>query len=215
MPASKITIKHNKHRIHPCPDDKKIELLKLLISQNEKSEIIIVSVEENDELKALSSQNVVVMSDKELYKAKDSTCKLLISYDLPSKAIVYISRLGSATQGAIILLDAKEQKQLYPIETLLGRVIRIEKLEGFEHGDLKLTIAQKRPEGEYNFKVEQEKEEERQAKKKRDEERGYSDKPKKFDKFDKKDDKFSKPKARKPKKVGRKINITARKAKED
>jgi len=216
MPANKITIKHNKHCIHPCPNDKKIELLKLLISQNENSKIIIVSVEENESLKELSSLHVEVMSDKELYKAKETTCDLLISYDLPTKAIVYISRLGSATKAAIILLDSTEQKQLYPIETLLGRVIRIEKIEGFEHGDLKLTIAQAKPESEYNFKVEQEKQEEREAKKKRDEERGYSDKPKKFDK---KDDKFDKSKSKfkdkKPKKVGRKINITARKAKED
>ena len=116
MPASKITIKHNKHRIHPCPDDKKIELLKLLISQNEDSKIIIVSVEENESLKELNSSHVEVMSDKELYKAKEATCDLLISYDLPTTAIVYISRLGSAKKGAIILLDSKEQKQLYPIE---------------------------------------------------------------------------------------------------
>jgi len=214
MPANKITIKHNKHCIHPCPDDKKIELLKLLISQNEKSKIIIVSVEENNDLKELNSLHVEVLSDKELYKEKEATCDLLISYDLPTKAIVYISRLGSATKGAIILLDSKEQKQLYPIETLLGRVIRQEKIEGFEHENLKLTIARAKPESEYIFKVEEEKQEEREAKRKRDEERGYSDKPKKpYDKDGKKPSDSKKYKA--PRAKGKKISIKALKSKED
>lgn len=214
MQSNKITIKHNKHCIHPCPNDKKIELLKLLISQNENSKIIIVSVEENELLKELSSLHVEVMSDKELYNAKQSTCDLLISYDLPMKAIVYISRLASATQSAIILLDSTEQKQLYPIETLLGRVIRQEKIEGFEHENLKLTIAKAKPESEYKFKVEEEKQAQREAKRKRDEERGYSDKPKKhFDKDSKKGDSAKKYKA--PRAKGKKINIKALKPKED
>lgn len=155
MSTNEIAIKHNKHRIHPCPNDKKLSLLKLLISQNPKAKIIVVSVDKVDTLEELVSDNVVVMSDKELYNSKESTCELLISYNLPTTAIVYMSRLARATDSALILLDAKEQKNLYPIETLLGRVIKQEVIEGFEYEeDQKMKLAQKpadKPK-EYEFK---------------------------------------------------------------
>lgn len=157
MSENKKPIKHNKHRIHPCPNEKKLELLKLIITENSDKKLLIVSCEENEDLKELASKKVIVMSDKELYNSKDTDGELLISYDLPSVALVYMSRLGRAKTGAIILLDALEQKQLYPIETLIGKVIRIEKIEGFEHADLKLTIAKERPTAEYKFKTDLEK----------------------------------------------------------
>jgi hypothetical protein len=34
MSADAITIKPNNHRVHPCPNEKKIELISQLISQN-------------------------------------------------------------------------------------------------------------------------------------------------------------------------------------
>ena len=88
------------------------------------------------------------------------------------------------------------------------------KIEGFEHENLKLTIARVKPESEYTFKVEEEKQEEREAKRKRDEERGYSDKPKKpFEKDFKKPGDAKKYKA--PRARGKKISIKALKPKED
>ena len=158
MSTNQISVKHNKHRVHPCPNDKKLSLLKLLISKNPEAKILVVSVDAIDDLQEISSDNVTVMYDKELYKSKDTKCELLISYDLPTVAIVYMSRLGRATEEAIILLDSKEQKQLYPIETLIGKVIRQENIEGFEYEeDNKLKIAPVKQPREYAFKTDDEK----------------------------------------------------------
>ena len=46
---SDISIKHNKHRAYPVNTDKKIDLLKKLVSDNADKSIIIVSAEENSE----------------------------------------------------------------------------------------------------------------------------------------------------------------------
>ena len=144
MPTSQITIKHNKHRVHPCPSDKKISLLDLLIEQNSDLEILIVTTQNNDSLKkALNNENIKILSDAELSKMPDLKCELLISYDLPSDALTYLSRVAKATDGAVILLDINEQKGLYPIETLLKRVIRQESVAGFGYEEQKMKIAQK------------------------------------------------------------------------
>ena len=212
MSEIKTTLKHNKHIIHPCPNDKKLELLTRLINENETKTIFVIS---SQKLSLSSSDTVKIMNDKELEK-EDSTCNLVISYDLPDEVSTYVKRMQRTDESAIILLDTNEQTKLYPIETYLKRVIRQDQIEGFEcEAADKIIVARPKQESEYTFKVEEEKKEALEAKRKRDEERGYSDKPKKFD--DKKDDKFSKSKNkdRKPKKVGRKISITARKPKED
>lgn len=210
MSEIKTTLKHNKHIIHPCPNDKKLELLTKLINDNESKTIFVIS---SKKLSLLSSDDVKIMNDEELAK-EDSTCSLIISYDLPNDVSIYVARMQKTTQSAIILLDTNEQTKLYPIETYLKRVIRQDQIEGFEcEAAAQIVVARPKRESEYTFKVEQEKEEAREEKRKKDEERGYSDKKdKKFDKFDKKD---MKPKKHKPKKVGRKISITARKPKED
>jgi len=134
MPDDQISLKHNKHRIHPCPNDKKLSLLNLLIAQNGTLDIVVATAEDTQAIKeAITASNVKVLNDKELLKLPELRCKLLISYDLPLTAIVYMARVAKATEGAIILLDKDEQKQLYPIETLLGRVIRQEIVAGFEY----------------------------------------------------------------------------------
>jgi len=134
MPDDQISLKHNKHRIHPCPNDKKLSLLNLLIAQNATLDIVVATAEDTQAIKeAITASNVKVLNDKELLKLPELRCKLLISYDLPSTAILYMARVAKATEGTIILLDKDEQKQLYPIETLLGRVIRQEIVAGFEY----------------------------------------------------------------------------------
>jgi len=215
MSEIKIAIKHNKHRIHPCPNERKLKLLNLIISKNENTNILIISCEINEELQSLASQNVTIMSDKELYNSKDTSCDLLISYNLPSAAVVYMARLSRAKEGAIILLDATEQKELYPIETYIGKVIRIEEVEGFAHDDLKLTIAKEKPKAEYKFKEELEKEEEKEKailknkdRVKKPFDKKYEDKNSKFDKKEK--NKWDAPKAK-----GKKISIKAIKPKKD
>jgi superfamily II DNA/RNA helicase len=155
MSAKQITIKHNKHHVHPCPIEKKLSLLNLLISKYSDMEILIVRANSLDVIKeAVSADNVTILSDDEL-KNSTKTYELLISYDLPATPALYINRLFCATEMALILLDAKEQNKLYPIETVLKRVIKQEIIEGFEYeNNQKLKVAQKpieRPK-EYEFK---------------------------------------------------------------
>lgn len=144
MPQSQITIKHNKHRIHPCPKEKKPSLLTLLLSQNSDSTIIVV-LKNSDILKEFEHQkNVTILSDEALLNS-DATCELLISYDLPLEASAYIQRVSRATESAIILLDIEEQKGLYPIETILKRAIKQEGIAGFEYEVKKEIVKEKKP----------------------------------------------------------------------
>ena len=260
MPAKQITIKHNKHQVHPCPIDKKLSLLNLLISKNSDMEILVVRANSLDVIKeAVLADNVTILSDDEL-KDSTKTYELLISYDLPATPALYINRLFYATEMALILLDAKEQNKLYPIETVLKRVIKQVIIEGFEYTeDQKMVVAQKPVERtkEYAFKTETiEKPTYDKSKKdgfksdkkpfdkpkydkpKRDGDSG--EKAKKWEKKDKGTNKFlgkdengkalfsgksgdrnhrhdgsQREKYDAPKKVGRKIEIKARKPKED
>ena len=144
MSDNPIVVKHNKHRIHPCANDKKLSLLNLLITQNSSLDIIVAASKDLEPIKeSFVASNVKVLDDKELLSMPEVRCELLISYDLPSTAIVYMARLAKATESAIILLDIDEQKQLYPIETLLGRVIKQDIIAGFEYEEQKMKIAQK------------------------------------------------------------------------
>ncbi len=145
MSTNQITIKHNKHRIHPCPNEKKLALLNILLSKNSGLSIV-VALSDNTLLtkETITEANVSVLSDKELAGLPELKCELLISYDLPQTAELYISRLAKTTDSAIALLDISEQNNLYPIETLLGRVIRQEIVVGFEYPEQeKMKIAPK------------------------------------------------------------------------
>jgi len=254
MSTNQITIKPNKHRIHPCPNNKKLSLLNLLITQHNKMKILVVTANSLELIKeAISDENVLIMDDKELSKSDELTCELLISYDLPLRADFYLSRVSKSTDTAIILLDSSEQKQLYPIETLLGRAIKQEKIAGFEYEDTKkMKIAQKtaqKPKKEYEFKKTYEdkpkfenpkKDTFKSDKPKYDKPRKSNDeKAKQWEKKDKDQNKYlgkdengkaifsgksgdrnhrydgtPKDKYSAPKKVGRKIEIKARKPKE-
>lgn len=156
MPISQITLKHNKHRVHPCPNDKKLSLLTLLIEQNSNLDAIVITTQDSSPIKnKLKNENIKVLSDNELLELPELKCKLLISYDLPSSADVYIQRISRATESALILLDISEQKQLYPIETLLKRVIKQEIIAGFEYEEqasLKIAKAALKPKREYALK---------------------------------------------------------------
>lgn len=152
MPISQITLKHNKHRIHPCPNDKKLSLLNLLIEQNGNLDILVATTQNSTMIKeALKNENIKIFNDNELSEIPELKCELLISYDLPEDASKYLLRVAKATEGAVILLDISEQKDLYPIETLLKRVIRQEIVEGFEYEKQKMIIAQPAQKREYAF----------------------------------------------------------------
>lgn len=158
MSTDQISVKHNKHRVYPCPHDKKLSLLNLLIAQHNKIKILIVTADNSELIKnAITAKNTTIMDDKELFESTETTCELLISYDLPQTANLYMLRLSKATEIAVVLLDSSEQKQLYPIETLLGRTIKQDIIEGFEYKeDYKMVVAQKpaeRQKREYAFKT--------------------------------------------------------------
>ncbi len=136
MSADIITIKPNNHRVLHCPNEKKVELINQLVSQNSSADIIIVTSGEVQNIKdALENKDIVVMTDKEFVMSKDLTCEMLISFDVPDKAIIYSARVSKATDKAFLLLDEGEQKKLYPIEMLLGRAIKQEKVTGFEYAE--------------------------------------------------------------------------------
>ena len=132
---STSSIKPTNHRVYPCPNDKKLSLLKQIILENKDSKIIIVSSQDTSSIKEslIDATNVEVLNDNALFKDETLKCDLLISLDLPQKAILYIQRLSRTTSKAFLILNESEQKLLYPIETLLGRVIKQEIVEGFEY----------------------------------------------------------------------------------
>ena len=134
MPSTSITIKPNNHRAYTCPSAKKIELIKELISQNSGLNTVIVCSENKNSIEeSLEDMDVLVMEDREFIGSKELKCDMLISYNVPNKAIIYMARVAKATLKAVILVDEKEQNKLYPIETLLGRAIKQEILSGFEY----------------------------------------------------------------------------------
>jgi hypothetical protein len=130
---SSTPIKRQNHRIHPCNRPRKNELVQFLIERNAGKTILIATSENTGELPALfAGKNITVLSDAELTAKPDLRCEVLISYDLPEKAIVYMSRFARASEYALITLDAEDQKRLYPIELLNGRTITQEVVKGFE-----------------------------------------------------------------------------------
>jgi len=132
MSSATPTIKPNNHRIHPCPNDKKLALAHQLVDQNLNEDIIVVTSGDPRIIQE-TLKNVKVVDDKTLIKDKDLTCTLLISFDVPLKAVIYMARLSHTTSKAVLLLNESEQKLLYPIETLLGRVIKQDIISGFEY----------------------------------------------------------------------------------
>jgi len=271
MSSNSITIKPNNHRVYQCPTEKKIELLNKIISENKKTNILVVCSKEPQAITdALDNKDIKVIEDRELIKLPELECEMLISYDLPIKAIVYMARVVKASSSAILMLDESEQKELYHTEMLLGRAIKQDIIEGFGY-----PVVEKAPESDrprkmtkdqikevakkrYDEKT-QEPKEKKEYKPKRDygdeDKKSYSkdgkkkefkkdfnrsDSAGKWDKKKKEENKFlgyddngkakfsgksgdrnhrhdGTPKDRwdTPKKVGRKINIKARKPSED
>lgn len=127
-----LTIKRQNHRIHPCNASRKNELLSRLTAQYGDKKILIVTAGAIDQIIIPEGKNITFLNDEALAQAGDVACDVLISYDLPEKALVYMTRLAKSRDYALILMDAEEQKRLYGIETLLGRTIIQEVIPGFE-----------------------------------------------------------------------------------
>ncbi len=132
---AEISIKHNKHRVYPTLPTKKIALLQKLLSENQNKNIIVVSAKTNEELTTalndINETKVTLIDDRTLYLDKELQAELLISFDVPQKAIVYISRLSHATDTAYVFVSKEEENLLYSVERLLGRAIKQEVLKEF------------------------------------------------------------------------------------
>lgn len=127
------SIKRQNHRIHPCNTARKTDLALALIERYAPQSTLIVTSGDSEAIKAqIVAKNVTVLSDEELSASPDVRCDLLINYDLPEKAILYMARFARAGEYALILLGEEDQKRLYPIELLNGRTITQEVIEGFE-----------------------------------------------------------------------------------
>lgn len=132
MSSTTPALKRHNHRVHPCQAEKKDELLKLLIQKNAQINILVVTSGDKEKIQnTQNSENVTVVSDEDLLNSPELKAELIISYDLPDKAIIYMARIAHTTSHALILLDENEEKLLYPIETLIGRTIMQESIEGF------------------------------------------------------------------------------------
>jgi len=132
MSANEITIKASNQRIYQCPNDQKVALINNVIAENKKLDIVVVCSSDVAALReSLDSKDVRVVEDRELVKDKELKCEFLIGYDMPIKAIVYMARVSRASQKAVMILNESEQKLLHSIETLLGRAIKQEAIEGF------------------------------------------------------------------------------------
>lgn len=130
---SSTSIKRQNHRIHPCNAARKEKLISFLIERYPSKSVLIVTSKDAGELKnRFEGKNITVTNDQELASSSDFRADVLISYDLPEKAIIYMTRLAKANEYALILLDEQDQKQLYGIELLNGRTIIQEVIEGFE-----------------------------------------------------------------------------------
>lgn len=137
------TIKRQNHRIHPCNASRKNELLSHLITQHSGKNILVITARNPEAISIPEARNITLLSDAALAQSPELTCDVLISYDLPEKAIVYMSRFARAREHALILLGAEDQKFLYGIETLLGRTIIQESISGFEP-DFGIAVEQKK-----------------------------------------------------------------------
>ena len=134
MSSNSITIKPNNHRVYQCPNDKKIELVNKIISENENLDIVVACSKDVDVISGMiQNSKVRVIEDRNLIKDKELSCGLLISFDMPIKGIVYMARVAKTTHRAIFLIDESEQKGLHDIEMLLGRSIKQDIIDGFEY----------------------------------------------------------------------------------
>jgi len=125
-------IQRKNHRIHPCNTERKSELLNFLITQYPEKKILVATAKNSKSIELSTTANVTVVSDDDMNASEKNQYDILISYDLPEKAIIYMTRFAHAREMALVLLGAEDQKNLYGIETLLGRTIIQEAIAGFE-----------------------------------------------------------------------------------
>ncbi len=131
MSMKPSVLKRHNHRIHPCENANKQELLKHLTDLYSGKTILIIS-SANSTLKEIEDQKITLANDASIKDLDGRKWDVVISFDLPSEPEDYKARLACATEMALILVAEKEQTLLYPIEKLLGKNIKQEIIKGFE-----------------------------------------------------------------------------------
>ncbi len=130
---SSTTIKRHNHRVLPCNTERKIELINFLIKNNSDLYIVIVAKEAIKDFKDISlNEKIKVTTDKEWDDTITAEFDMLINYDLPEDAQIYLKRLELAKEYSLVLLEPSEHATLYPIETALGRVLVQDIIKVFE-----------------------------------------------------------------------------------
>ena len=165
---SSATIKRHNHRVIPCNTQRKIELINFLIKNNSKLEIVIVSKEFVKDFKDISlNEKVRITTDAQFQDDISSEFDMLINYDLPQEAQLYLERLELAKDYSLVLLEPDEHATLYPIETALGRVLVLDNIKAFETTQTKeMKIAKaKKDKKAKRFQEELQKEKEKKEKK--------------------------------------------------
>ncbi len=178
MSSTATLLKRHNHRVHPCKPEQKQKLLNLLLTQNANKTILVVASDTTGIINNVEdAKNTTIISDENLAKSPELKCELLISYDLPQKAIIYMARIARTSEFALILLDPQEQTLLYPIETLTGRTLMQETIPGFE------TVAPKAEPIKKEFKPRDDKKEYKPRNTEGRGDKKYGDKPDRDDKY--------------------------------
>ena len=125
------SIKRHNHKVHGCTTERKPILLKHLIDFHENKKILVLS-KANTSTVEIADKNLTLSNDAGLQEMKEGSFDMIISYDLPLEADTYMKRLAYAKSMALILVTDAEESQLYPIETLLGKNLPREAVQGFE-----------------------------------------------------------------------------------
>ncbi|PHR52966.1 MAG: hypothetical protein COA44_15765 [Arcobacter sp.] len=127
----KNSIKRHNHKVHPCDAHRKQNLLKHLIDVHENKKILVLS-KANTSTTEIEDKNLTLSNDAELSTLEEGSFDILISFDLPNDPDIYMKRLAYANTLALILVTDAEEAKLYPIETLLGKNLPRESVQGYE-----------------------------------------------------------------------------------
>lgn len=139
--APSLNIKRQNHRIHLCANERKSDMLELLFKQYPDRPLLLMTSGPVEEITLPEiPANVTIKTDETLEASDQNSYDVLISYDLPEKALSYIKRLTTTKDIALILLSESDQPKQYPIEMLLGRTIMEEKVAGFETPQASTTL---------------------------------------------------------------------------
>lgn len=125
------SVKRHNHKVHICTADRKPALLKHLSSFYEGKKILVLS-KANTSTTEIADKNLTLSNDAGLSKLKEGSFDVLISFDLPTDADTYMKRLAYTSTMALILVSDTEESGLYPIETLLGKNLPREVVQGFQ-----------------------------------------------------------------------------------